>query len=56
MTKRTQARVVPLLLGGLATLLLAACNGTGSEGGGDAEGAGKENADAIPKFAQNGTR
>ena len=41
MTKRKRARVVPLLLGGLATLLLAACSGTGSEGGGTSDGAGK---------------
>lgn len=36
------ARVVPLLIGGLATVLLAACSGTDSEGGGSADGAGKE--------------
>ncbi len=41
-TQRKRARVVPLLIGGLATVLLAACSGTGKEGGDAAGGAGKE--------------
>ena len=40
--QRRRVRVIPLMLAGLATLLLAACGETGSEGGSTADGAGKE--------------
>ena len=41
MRQRRRRRGLPLLVGGLATVLLAACSGTGGEGG-DAAGAGKD--------------
>ncbi len=41
MKERRRIRVLPLLVGGIAAVLLAACTGTGSDKSG-AEGAGKE--------------